>query len=259
MKEQLFDLGLALTPSPLRDFAIRKFQLQPQIDRLPKLEWNIVENLGTELLGTAPVIDITKQPGIVAMVGLVGNRVSRFADILAQQWPAAVVNGNVVRRRQQVLGSSYEYTNLISWLVAEQLLHRGRNVILDSDHVQLKKRVALQAMMSEGSLSPRIRYVEVTCPQDVAYASIVTWLFPGESGDFWKHASSEALGQPPVEHARTVMLRERSRRTPLHYRWSSEGSGTWIPRNFTFVHHRVQGEFWTPNLLARATEIVSSL
>lgn len=160
----------------------------------------------------------TRNPIIVAMVGLVGSGRSAVADVLAPRIGAALIRGDEIRLALRKRGQGYGAVRAIAERAALVVIARGGNVLIDSDFVDRTKRAALQKRAE--SVGARVAYLRTFCNPDVAIGRLATATYPPQS--FFGGAHSVWRG---VKRGVVVALREMWRRTPHHYQWSEGGGG----------------------------------
>jgi predicted kinase len=165
----------------------------------------------------------TKNPVIVAIIGLVGSGKSSVARELAGHIGATVVNGDDVRIELRKQNERYDRAHLLAENIA-----RGGNVILDSDFIDPKKRASLRekARMAKVGLVFVCTYAE----PDVMFGRIISAEYKNVDEDFFGGASCKWKGNEQSKGA-VVKMRELWRRTPHHYRWENKGGGQWIIKN----------------------------
>ncbi len=174
----------------------------------------------------------TKKSVIVAMIGLVGSGKSSVARELAKHLGATVIVGNDIRIELRRQSERYEKARAIAENVAMEVIKNGGNVILDSDFVDEKKRASIREKARKAGA--RLVFVRTHCDMDVVMGRIITATYHNRTDDFFGGASSVWSGSAQNKGA-TVKIREMWRRTPHHYRWSSQGGGKWILRKFSLT------------------------
>lgn len=184
----------------------------------------------------------TKQPIIVAMVGLSGSGKTSVARELAKYLHAEVIEGDSIRvlLRKEKLG--YEKARAVVEALAEEYIRRGKNVVIDSDFVDAKKRKVLEKKAL--ILGVRIAYVRVCVNHDVAIGRMISASYRKSQDDFFGGAVSVWRGK---QSGAVVKIREMWRRTPHHYRWNKKNGGVWILRKFPFVDFLIDttdGKTW---------------
>lgn len=167
----------------------------------------------------------TKQPVVIAMVGLVGSGKSSVAKKLAEFLPATVIEGDAVRVYLRKEGERYEGMRKIAENAMAEVIQKGANVILDSDHVDAKKRASLRAKAKKAGAE--LVFVRTYADYDVMAGRTITADYHNQQEDFFGGASSKWQGSEQSKGA-VAKLREMWRRTSQHYRSSKKGGGTWI-------------------------------
>ncbi len=168
----------------------------------------------------------TAKPVIVAIIGLVGSGKTTVARALAQLLDAAVVSNDGIRVVLRKEGVGYDQTWAIAENLAINLAQTQRNVVIDSDFVDPRKRASLRERTNKAGV--RLVFVRVVCDFDVMIQRVVT----GEPDEFFNGASS--LLEAP-DKGRYIKLRELLRRLSLHYRWESYDGGQWVIKKFPTV------------------------
>lgn len=164
----------------------------------------------------------TKKPIIVAMIGLVGSGKSSVAKELAGLIGANVITGDEIRILLRKEGEKYEGTRKIAENAALEIIKQGGNVILDSDHIDAKKRASLRAKAKQAKA--RLIFICTYCDLDIMSERIRK----NDPGVFFNEASS--LSKAP-DKGKDVKMREMIRRLPHHYRWENKNGGRWIIKN----------------------------
>ncbi len=172
----------------------------------------------------------THQPLVIALVGLVGSGKSAVTYDLAWRLGATVIEADFVRVQLRERGLSYDHVRMIVEELARGVLARGGNVILDSDFVDVAKRVSLLAKVRQ--MDARVIYIHTYGDFDVVAGRIMSATY--NAGSFYGGAAC-AWKRDPQTCGAVVKTRELWRRTPLHYNWSRRGGGTWIPKKFPFA------------------------
>lgn len=168
----------------------------------------------------------TKNPLIVALIGLVGSGKSMIAKTLAPKIGATVIESDEIRVELRNKVQGYEKARLISENAALDALKRGSNVIMDSDFVDSKKAASLRAKAKKAGA--KVVFLRISCDYDVMVGRIISAKY--HEKDFFGGASSKWEGDAQTRGA-VVKLREVWRRTPQHYRWVNENGGRWELNN----------------------------
>lgn len=164
----------------------------------------------------------TKKPVIVAIIGPVGSGKSSVARELAGLIGADVIEGDEIRVLLRKEGERYEGTRKITENAALEIIKRGGNVIMDSDHIDAKKRASLREKARKASV--RFVFICTYCDIDVMSERIRK----NDPGIFFNEASS--LSKAP-DKGKDVKMREMIRRLPHHYRWENKNGGRWVIKN----------------------------
>ncbi|HCR52558.1 TPA: hypothetical protein DIV48_02830 [Candidatus Kaiserbacteria bacterium] len=168
----------------------------------------------------------TKQPIIVALIGLVGSGKSSVAQELAKHIGATVIEGDAIRIELRKQKARYEGTRGIAESVALEVIQRGGNAILDFDFIDAKKRATVRQKARRAGV--RTIFVCTYCDHDVMAGRVISAAY--HAGGFFGGASSRWKGNAQSKGA-VVKLREMWRRTPHHYRWVNTGGGRWVIKN----------------------------
>jgi energy-coupling factor transporter ATP-binding protein EcfA2 len=177
----------------------------------------------------------TRKPVIVAMVGLVGSGKSSVARALAGSIGANVIEGDEIRVLLRKEGERYEGTRKIAENMALEIIKRGGNVIMDSDHVDAKKRASLRAKAKSAGVKLVFicTYSEDGGQPGIPGFTLDTMIgrnMTGPTDEFFGEAKTPWQGSKQ-EKAVVVKLREMIRRLPHHYRWENKGGGRWVIKN----------------------------
>lgn len=169
----------------------------------------------------------TKNPMIVAMIGLVGSGKSSVAQELATEIGAVVIEGDEIRVELRKLGEHYEKTRAIVEDLALEVVRKGGNVILDSDFIDAKKRASLYEKARKAGV--RVAFVCTYADPDIMFGRTITADYRRDASDFFGGASTKWEGDEQSTGA-VVKFRELWRRTPHHYRWENKGlsGGRWV-------------------------------
>ncbi len=169
----------------------------------------------------------TSKPVVIAMIGLIGSGKSSVAQYLAELIGATVIAGDDLRIELRKQDEQYEKMRAIAEDVVLQIVRDGGNVILDSDFIDAKKRASLREKARK--LKVRVEFLCVyTEDIDTSIGRAITATYSDHPEDFFGGAKSVWQGK---NKGGVVKIREMMRRIPLHYKWSSEGGGTWKIKN----------------------------
>jgi predicted kinase len=174
----------------------------------------------------------TKKPIVVAMVGLVGSGKSSVAQKLAKLLPATVIEGDAIRVQLRKQGERYEGARKIAENAVLKIIERGGNVILDSDHIDQKKRAALREKVRQKGVRPI--FIRVYADYDVMVGRVINAEYRLSEDDFFGGEGLRSKWQDSNPGA-VVKLREMWRRTPNHYRWENKVGGRWVLKKLPFA------------------------
>lgn len=189
-----------------------------------------VQKLFREELGSIPKRN-TSELVVVAMIGLPGSGKSSVASFLAEYLGATIIEGDKIRVYLRKEGESYSNVRKIAENITQEILEKGGNVILDSDHANFRKRLALNFGLKE--LDVTLVFVRAFMNLDVMLGRIITDEYHNTPDDFFGGASTDWDGDEQSQGA-VVKLREMIRRTPPHYRWKNRGGGIWLLKRLRF-------------------------
>ncbi len=177
----------------------------------------------------------TRKPIIVAMIGLVGSGKSSAAKELAGLIGANIIEGDEIRVLLRREGEQYEGTRKIAENAALEIIKRGGNVIMDSDHIDAKKRASLRAKAQKDGV--RVVFI-CTYSEDKERPGIPGFTFDTMIGRNMTAVPDEFFGgaktswqESKQEKGAVVKLREMMRLVPLHYQWKNKGGGQWVIKN----------------------------
>lgn len=170
----------------------------------------------------------TKNPVIVAIIGLVGSGKSSVAQELAKHIGATVIEGDDIRIELRKQNERYERARAIAENAAVEVVRQGGNVILDSDFVDEKKRASLREKARKAGI--RVAFICTYADFDVMVGRVLTATYHNRVDDFFGGAESKWQGREQSKGA-VVKVREMWRRTPQHYRWENKGGGQWVIKN----------------------------
>lgn len=171
----------------------------------------------------------TKEPLIVAMIGLVGSGKTTIAKELAEQIGANVIEADAIRVAIRQTGASYEKARKIAEDVALEIIKQDGNVILDSDFIDANKRASIREKARK--VGVRLVFIRTYCDFDVAIGRILSAEYENKPEDFFGGASSGWQGE---NKGAVVKIRELWRRTPHHYKWTKNGGGEWLLKKLPF-------------------------
>lgn len=157
----------------------------------------------------------TKQPVIIAMIGLTGSGASTIAKALSRilHWSVIEKNKIRVRLREKGPGFTPASTDQIHSAMLRRVLKERGNAILDSDFVEKRKRKKLERSVRR--FGARVVYLYVTCERDVMLERMLRANYNPKTDIFGGAA---------------IAVREHCRRYPWHYRWSGAQGGRYVPR-----------------------------
>lgn len=173
----------------------------------------------------------TKKPLVVAFVGLVGSGKSSVAKELAKFISATVIDGDQIRVHLRKEGEKFEGARKIAENVMVEVIKNGGNAIMDSDHIDAKKRASLREKVRKAGA--KLIFIRAYADYDVMAGRTISAKYENRSDDFFGGASTKWNGDEQSRGA-VVKLRELWRRTPNHYRWDSRGGGKWVPKKLPF-------------------------
>lgn len=173
----------------------------------------------------------TKKPVVVAMIGLVGSGKSAVAKEFVKHITATVIEGDTIRVFLRKEDEKYEGMRKIAENTMEEVIHKGGNVVLDSDHIDAKKRASLREKARK--LGIELHFVRTHADWDVMVGRVLATDYHNIPEDFFGGASSRYQGSPKIKGA-IVKTREMWRRTPHHYKWMNTGGGKWFLKKLSF-------------------------
>lgn len=177
----------------------------------------------------------TKKPVIVAMIGLIGSGKSSVAKELSSLIGANVITSDEIRVLFRKEGEKYNGTQKIAENIAFEIIKQGGSVIMDSDHIDVKKRASL----CKKAESARVKLVFIrTYSEDGDQSGMHGFILDtmigrniaGLPDEFFSGASTSWKGSVQEKGA-VVKLREMMRRLPHHYRWENKSGGRWVIKN----------------------------
>lgn len=157
----------------------------------------------------------TKQPVILAMIGVSGAGISSIARELSRRlgWTVIAKNRIRVKLREEGPGFAPASTDGIAYAMLGRVLRQHGNVILDSDSVERSKRRRLEGFSRR--FGARVVYLHVVCDRDVMLERMLRANY-NPNTDIFRSAA--------------IAAREHCRRYPWHYRWSPAQGGSYVPR-----------------------------
>ena len=157
----------------------------------------------------------TKQPVILAMIGVTGAGLSTVAKGLARRIGWSVIEKNRIRVKLREGGPGFTpaSTDQIAYLMLNHVLRSRGNAILDSDCVEKSKRKRLERLARRHS--GRVVYLHIICDRDVMIERMIRANY-NPKNDIFKSPA--------------IAVQEHCRRYPWHYRWSAALGGQYIPR-----------------------------
>ena len=173
----------------------------------------------------------TKKPVMVAMIGLVGSGKSTVAKELAKHISATVIEGDAIRVFLRKEGEKYEGMRKIAENAMEEIIRKGGNVILDSDHIDAKKRASLREKAKK--LGAELNFIRTHAHWDIMVGYALATDYRDTPDDFFGGAPSLYQGDAKTKGAITK-TREMWRRTPHHYKWQNTGGGKWVLKKLPF-------------------------
>lgn len=168
----------------------------------------------------------TNKPVVVAMVGLVGSGKSSVAKEIAKHIGATILSGDEVRVELRKQGGDYAKVRKIVEDVMLEVINQDGNVVLDSDHIDQKKRASIREKIK--GTGARLVFVRTYADLDITLGRIITAKpdeFFGKAKTHWDGSSKGAV----------IKIREMHRRAPHHYKWSKEGGGKWLLKKLPFT------------------------
>lgn len=201
----------------------------------------------------------TKDPIIVALIGLVGSGKSTVANALSKMIGATVIEGDKIRICLRKQNERYEGTRKIAENAAVEMIERGNNVIIDSDHIDPKKRASLREKAK--AAGAKLLFIRTHCDYDVMVGRAITKRYPATKDDFFGGAGLKSKWKDSKTAGSVVKLREIWRRTPHHYYWKNKVGGKWIPKKLPFkifAEIDISDNKWREKLKKSAQRIIDS-
>ena len=156
----------------------------------------------------------TKEPVIIATIGLTGAGNSTLAKTLNKMLGWVVLEKNKIRVKLREEGRGFDpaTTDQIHYAMLAKILKGGENAILDSDFAEKGKRKKLERFAKR--FKARIAYLHLVCDHDVMLGRMMRSNYNSKT-DIFKNAA--------------IAMREHARRIPWHYRWSPVNGGSYFP------------------------------
>ena len=157
----------------------------------------------------------TREPVILAMIGITGAGNSTVARALAKRLGWSVIEKNRIRVKLREDGPGFKpaTTDQIAYAMLAKVMRERGNAILDSDFVERPKRKRLIRFAKR--FRARVAYLHLICDSDVMLGRMLRASYNPRT-DMFKSAA--------------IAVREHSRRYPWHYRWSPGQGGQYIAR-----------------------------
>jgi len=173
----------------------------------------------------------TKKAIVIAIVGLVGSGRTSVAKELAKLLPATIIEGDDIRVQLRKQNERYEGARKIAENATFEAIKQDGNVILDSDHIDQKKRASLREKVKQ--TGARMIFSRTTADYDVMAGRAIVAEYRPSKDDFFGGAGLKSKWQGNNPGA-VVKLREMWRRTPNHYRWENKVGGRWVLKKLPF-------------------------
>lgn len=173
----------------------------------------------------------TKKAIVIAIVGLVGSGKTSVSKELAKLLPATIIEGDDIRVQLRKQNERYEGARKIAESATLKVIEQGGNVILDSDHIDQKKRASLREKVKQ--TGAKLIFIRTHTDYDVMAGRAINVEYPLSKDDFFGGAGlkSKWKGSNP---GAVVKLREMWRRTSNHYRWENKVGGRWVLKKLPF-------------------------
>lgn len=172
----------------------------------------------------------TKKPVIVALLGLVGSGKSSISQELAPLIGATVVESDAIRIQLRKAGEQYKYARQIAENVALEVIKRGGNAILDTDHADIKKRASTRRKAQKAGAD--LHFVRTSADPHVMLGRMLTSEYSVD--DLFGGAKTKWNEGTDQQRGAVVKFGEAWRRTPHHYRWVNGGGGRWELKKLSF-------------------------
>lgn len=173
----------------------------------------------------------TKELVVIAIVGLVGSGKTSVVRELAKLLPATVIEGDDIRVHLRKQNERYEGVRKIAENAVLKVIEQGGNAILDSDHIDQKKRASLREKVKQ--TGAKLIFIRTHADYDVMTGRAIIAEYRSSRDDFFGGAGLKSKWQDSNPGA-VVKLREMWRRTPNHYRWENKVGGRWILKKLPF-------------------------
>jgi len=173
----------------------------------------------------------TKKPVVTAIIGLVGSGKSSVTQELAKLLPATIIEGDSIRVQLRKQSERYEGARKIAENAVLKVIEQGGNVILDSDHIDQKKRASLREKVKQ--TGAKLVFIRTHTDYDVMAGRAIGVEYRPSEDDFFGGAGLKSKWQGSNPGA-VVKLREMWRRTPNHYQWENKVGGRWILKKLPF-------------------------
>lgn len=154
----------------------------------------------------------TKKPLIVGFIGLIGSGKSTIAKEMAILIGADVVSGDDIRVCLRKEKERYDNARLIAENIAERIINKGGNVIIDSDFIDQKKRVSLKEKAKK--FGAKVIFIRIYADLDVMMGRIMDAKYEDVPEDFFGSASTSYQGK---NKGAVVKQREMVCRMLSHY------------------------------------------
>jgi predicted kinase len=202
----LEEIAEALLPHVV-DYLLTRDDLNPQQQQVQK----------EFFAGLQPTPRKTRQPLIVAVIGLTGAGKSSVARELVKQIGGTVITGERIRRALQQRGEPEAKAPAIAERLMSEVIREGGNAIIDSDHINIEATNRARLRKRAAALGARLVLIDVVCDFYVAIRRILS---------VWKE-------NQPSEQAIEKLI-ELLDRIPYHYQWTSEHGGMWLRKKLPF-------------------------
>ncbi len=179
----------------------------------------------------------SKNPVVVAMVGLIGSGKSSVAKALAPLIGATLIGGDSIRITLRQRSQDYNPVRNITKKATIAALKLGSNVVLDSDFVVQKKRKDL-----EKTFKSNIFYLRTFAERDTMIGRLIKAKYTPR--DLFKNS--------------TIAIREMWRRTPHHYNWSKADGGKFILKKLK-IPFLAEIDTTTPKWSEKVKEIAAKI
>lgn len=202
-------------------------KIMHKIEKLTKKEERAQKKF---LAGVDIIPRKTKKPIVIALVGLVGSGKSFVANELAKLISAVVVEGDTIRVCLSREKERYEGARKIAENVVAEIIKKGGNIVIDSDHINSAKRASLREKVKQAGA----RLILIRTYAD-KYAMIENAITEKYSVNNLFSRAARKLRRQNDFGAPVVKIFEMTRRTPHHYRWLNKGGGKWVLKKLPFT------------------------